>query len=78
MAAFKALLADVRQRDCCFECEEHELAVQALAVPLRDMSGRTVAALNVVTSPRRTTQQALERDILPLMHEAARLLRPQL
>ncbi len=47
--------------------EEHELGVQALAVPLRDMQGRTVAALNVVLSGTRYQEDALRRDMLPLL-----------
>ena len=55
--------------------EEHELGVHALAVPLRDMQGRTVAALNMVTAPQRLSLQALQRDWLPLLLDAARELR---
>ena len=44
--------AGARKDDFCFASEEHELGVQALAVPLRNMQGRTVAALNVVLSGR--------------------------
>ncbi|MGA8785574.1 MAG: IclR family transcriptional regulator C-terminal domain-containing protein, partial [Polaromonas sp.] len=54
------------------------LSVHALAVPLRDMRGRTVAALNVVTSPQRLMVESLRRDLLPLLLDAARELRPLL
>ncbi|MDB5884391.1 MAG: transcriptional regulator, IclR family [Polaromonas sp.] len=74
----KALVAQARMDDCCIVSEEHELDVQALAVPLRDMQGRTVAALNVVTSPRRMTGEALRHDLLPLLLDAVRELRPLL
>ena len=70
-----ALVAQARVDDCCIASEEHELGVQALAVPLRDMQGRTVAALNVVTSPQRMTAEALRRYLLPLLQDAARELR---
>ena len=73
-----ALVAQARVDDCCIACEEHELGVHALAVPLRDMQGHTVAALNVVTSPQRMTADALRRDLLPLLQDAARELRPLL
>jgi IclR family pca regulon transcriptional regulator len=76
--ALQSILGEVRRLDYCIAAEEHELAVQAIAVPLRDMAGRTVAALNVVTSPRRMSVQVMCRDILPLLQEAARVLRPQL
>ena len=58
--------------------EEHELGVHALAVPLRNMEGRTVAALNVVAAPQRLEPRVLQKDLLPLLLEAARELRPLL
>jgi len=75
---FRALIDEVRAQDFCVATEEHELGVHALAVPLRDMAGRTVAALNVVASPQTLEPAALQRDLLPLLLEAARELRPLL
>ena len=75
---FRALVDEVRAQDFCVATEEHELGVHALAVPLRDMAGRTVAALNVVASPQTLEPAALQRDLLPLLLEAARELRPLL
>ncbi len=72
---FKELLDRVRQQDHCVAREEHELGVHALAVPLRDLQGRTLAALNVVTSPARLEERVLQRDLLPLLLDAARELR---
>lgn len=73
---FRALIEQVRTDDCCLAVEEHELGVHALAVPLRNMQGKTVAALNVVASPQRLTAQEMQRDLLPLLFDAARELRP--
>jgi IclR family pca regulon transcriptional regulator len=73
--AFRGIVEQVRRQDWCFAGEEHELGVHALAVPLRDMDGRTVAALNVVTSPQRRDARALHKDLLPLLLEASRELR---
>jgi len=73
---FRAVIDQVRTDDCCLAVEEHELGVHALAVPLRNMQGRTVAALNVVASPQRLTTQEMQRDLLPLLFDAARELRP--
>lgn len=39
--------------------------MHALAVPLRDMQGCTVAALNGVTSPLRMTADSLRQYLLP-------------
>ena len=59
--------------------KEHELDVLALAVPLRDMQGRTVTAINVVSSPQRLTTETLRRELLlPLLPDATRELRPLL
>ncbi len=76
--AFRALIDKVRKDDFCLSSEEHELGVHALAVPLRNSKGVTVAALNVVASHGRLSVQAMQRYMLPLMFEAARELRPLL
>lgn len=74
-AELRRRLAQIRKDDYALASEEHELGVQALAVPLRDMQGRTVAALNLVLSGTPQSPQALERTMLPLLTEAARELR---
>ncbi|QTN30661.1 helix-turn-helix domain-containing protein [Rhodoferax sp. AJA081-3] len=76
--AFRALIEAVRKQDFCLSSEEHELGVHALSVPLRNSQGTTVAALNVVASHNRLSPQAMQRDLLPLLFEAARELRPLL
>ncbi len=76
--AFCSLIEKIRQDDFCLTSEEHELGVHALAVPLRNTQGVTVAALNVVASQNRLSVAAMQRDMLPLMFEAARELRPLL
>ena len=58
--------------------QEHELGVFALAVPLRNMQGGAVAALNVVTTPERLHADVMQRELLPLLLDAARELRPLL
>ncbi len=75
---FKALLAQVARQDWCAASEEHELGVLAVAVPLRDGAGATVAALNVVLQPGRLGRGQLEDDMLPRLRTAARELRPLL
>jgi IclR family pca regulon transcriptional regulator len=71
----RAVVDQVRMDDYCLASEEHELGVHALAVPLRDMQGHTVAALNVVSSPQRLRPEAMQRELLPLLLDAARELR---
>jgi len=75
---FRALVAQARAQDYCVASQEHELGVYALAVPLRNMRGATVAALNVVTTPERLQLKVMQRDLLPLLLDAARELRPLL
>lgn len=77
-AALLALLDQVRQQDFCIASEEHELGVHAVAVPLRNMEGRTVGALNAVLTPARMARGAVQRELLPLLREAALELRPLL
>ena len=74
----RSLIERVREDDFCVASEEHELGVHALAIPLRNMQGRTVAALNVVAAPDRLAPEAMQRDLLPLLLDAARELRPLL
>jgi IclR family transcriptional regulator, pca regulon regulatory protein len=75
---FKALVEEVRTQDFCVASEEHELGVHALAVPLRNLQGQTVAALNVVAAPQRLEMRQMQRGLLPLLLDAARELRPLL
>ncbi|HEX2544621.1 MAG TPA: IclR family transcriptional regulator C-terminal domain-containing protein [Ramlibacter sp.] len=72
---FRALIDQVRQQDWCAASEEHELGVHAVAVPLRNMEGRTVAALNAVMTRDRLDAKVLQRELLPPLLEAARELR---
>ena len=73
--ALRQRIAKVRADDYCIATEEHELGVQALAVPLRNMQGRTVAALNVVLGGGPRPADHLRRDLLPTLFEAAREVR---
>jgi IclR family transcriptional regulator, pca regulon regulatory protein len=75
---FRALIQEVRARDFCVASEEHELGVHALAVPLRNLQGQTVAALNVVAAPQRLEMRQMQQGLLPLLLDAARELRPLL
>ncbi len=75
---FRGVIEQVRADDFSLAVEEHELGVHALAVPLRNMQGKTVAALNVVASPQRLGARAMQEDLLPLLLDAARELRPLL
>jgi len=76
--AFKVLIEQVRQDDWCLARDAHELGIHALAVPLRNMEGKTLAALNVVGTADQLSDTAVARKWLPLLLDAARELRPLL
>jgi IclR family pca regulon transcriptional regulator len=75
---FRALIDEVRTQDFCIASEEHELGVHAIAVPLRNMQGQVVAALNAVATPQRLDARQMQRQLLPMLWDAARELRPLL
>lgn len=75
---FRARLREVQQLDYCISRDEHELGVSALAVPLRNSQGRTVAALNVVLSSAEMDVRHIERRFLAMLQNAAQALRPLL
>lgn len=75
---FRAAIDEIRTRDWSYASEEHELGVHALAVPLRNLQGQTVAALNVVAPPQRLGAKSMESAMLPVLLDAARELRPLL
>ncbi|MFM2263275.1 MAG: hypothetical protein RI959_1951 [Pseudomonadota bacterium] len=74
----RARLTEVRKADHVVASEEHELGVQAAAVPLRNMAGQVVAALNAVVASDRLQSGALVGEVVPLLQAAAVELRPQL
>ena len=78
LRSFKALLAQAAARDFCIANDEHELGVHAIAVPLRDVKGRTVAALNVIVPPGRLDDASLRADALERLRAAASELRQML
>lgn len=76
--ALRAALQQVQAQDFALASEEHEIGLQALAVPLRSATGQTVAALNVMVSARTVPPEALQRHWLHLLQAAAQELRPLL
>ncbi|MGN1056198.1 MAG: IclR family transcriptional regulator C-terminal domain-containing protein [Comamonas sp.] len=73
-----SMLYAIRQQDYCVAREEHELNVHAVAVPLRNRHGRTLAALNAVGNAQQLEKASTLKELLVLMQEAARDLRPML
>ena len=72
----KRKLTQVAQQDYSLASQEHELGVDALAVPLRNDKGETVAALNLVRSGAKGHASDLVERWLPLLQQTAQALRP--
>jgi IclR family pca regulon transcriptional regulator len=72
----KQKLKQIIQQDYCLATQEHELGVDALAVPLRNQRGITVAALNLVRSGAGPQAPDLASRWLPLLQQTAQALRP--
>lgn len=72
---FLKTLADINQHDYCISTEEHELGVTAMAVPILNMQGDTVAALNCLGPTNRIQHAYLLQNILPLLKQTAHDLR---
>ena len=72
---FAALIQQIRHQDYAIASQMHELGVHALAVPIRNDAGQTVAALNVVTQPAKLAINELQNGLLPILQDAARELR---
>lgn len=69
--ALSERIARVRREGYAVADEELELGLRSIAVPVRDRSGRTVAAINVSTQSVRFTCQQMVEQILPHLRGAA-------
>ena len=70
-AALAERIAETAQQGYAIVDEELEDGVRSLAVPIRDRSGRVVAALNVGTQVGRVPLKQLRGEFLPLLLGAA-------
>jgi len=70
-AALTATIRRVRGDGYSIVDEELELGLRSIAVPIRDLSGRIVAAINVSTQSARTSVADMEQKFLPLLKDAA-------
>ncbi len=78
LGAFKKMIEQVRAQDHALSRDAHELGIHALAVPLRNMQGQTLAALNVVGTMAQLPEASVQAKWLPLLQQAASELRPLL
>jgi IclR family pca regulon transcriptional regulator len=72
--ALRAELTKVRTQGFALVDQELEEGLRAVAAPIRDRSGRVVAAINVSTHASRTPLEMMRRRLLPpLLATAARI-----
>ncbi|GAA5042326.1 IclR family pca regulon transcriptional regulator [Thermocatellispora tengchongensis] len=73
-AALSAELARVRAQGWAMVDQELEEGLRSIAAPIRDRSGKVVAAVNISTHASRTSLDSARRDLLPpLLATAARI-----
>ncbi|MBO0773992.1 MAG: helix-turn-helix domain-containing protein [Actinobacteria bacterium] len=71
-AEFRGVLAAVRRRGWAAVDQELEAGVRSIAVPIRDSSGKVVAAINASAHAARVPMRTLEKQFLPKLTDAAR------
>lgn len=71
-AELRRILEHVRDRGWAMVDQEVELGVRSVGVPIRDRSGRTVAAINVSSHASRVNLKEMRARHLPVVIDAAR------
>jgi IclR family pca regulon transcriptional regulator len=66
-----AILQRVREQGYAAVCDVIEYGVVAVAVPIRDAHGRTIAAINCSADTTRATEAEMRATRLPRLREAA-------
>ncbi|MDX3750656.1 IclR family transcriptional regulator domain-containing protein [Streptomyces sp. AK08-02] len=70
-AAFARVLTEVREQGYALVSEELEEGLRSIAVPVRDRTGRVVAAVNVAMHTTRRTAESCVTEILPELYGTA-------
>jgi IclR family transcriptional regulator, pca regulon regulatory protein len=71
MAALEQIIGKVRQQGWCLVNQELEEGLVSLAAPIRDRSGRVIAALNISGQANRTPAPQMAEQFLPKLLAAA-------
>jgi IclR family transcriptional regulator, pca regulon regulatory protein len=71
----RKIMAGVRSQQWCVSDQQLEMGMRGVAVPLRDIRGDVVAALNVTMPIGRETQDHAVQRVLPVLQEATRAMR---
>ena len=72
------ILAETRAEGFAVNDQELEIGLRAIAVPVRNVVGATVAAMNISAQASRLTRRELVEESLPLLKAAAERLGNQL
>lgn len=67
----KEVLADVRQKNWGGVDQQLEEGLRSIAVPIRDRSGRVIAAINCSAHAGRISKTVLREEFLPLLQDCA-------
>jgi IclR family pca regulon transcriptional regulator len=73
-----AILEKVRRNGYSLLDQELEIDLRSIAVPVKNASGRVIAAMNVSAQASRTPKKQLVERFLPALREAAMKMRPLL
>jgi IclR family pca regulon transcriptional regulator len=71
IAALEGLIGQTRHQGWCLVNQELEEGLVSLAAPIRDRSGRTIAALNISGQYNRTSPEHMLEHFLPKLKQAA-------
>lgn len=67
----RSIIKKVREQEFCLVDQEFDLELRAIAVPIRNSSGRIVAALSATSEAGRTNKRELVTRFLPELRAAA-------
>lgn len=70
-AELRQELARIRERGWALVDQELEAGLRSIAAPIRDRSGKVVAAVNISSHASRTSPEDARRDLLPPLLETA-------
>jgi IclR family pca regulon transcriptional regulator len=72
------VLLEVRTENCALNDQELEIGLRSIAVPVRNVLGTVVAAMNVSSQASRVSRRELMERCLPVLRAAAEKLSSQL
>jgi IclR family pca regulon transcriptional regulator len=76
-AGLRQVVERIRETGHAVSDEEVEIGLRAVAVPVRSPAGDVVASMAVSASSARMSIETMEREIVPALHDAAKMLVPR-